>query len=161
MEASLPQGVFLVVLNHLRRSAEHLSVCQRLLSVHVLTRTRSRCTITPLLVTSQAIRMFPGALSRLIWLCLFCFAKNASWYQQLQGSSAKLDSLEIISWAVFCIIGLTNIPKIEFLPPRLDLLFYLNNYGTCAYQHPMKISNPQNKHPFWLLHVVLKIGTSA
>ena len=31
------------------------------------------------------------------------------------GSFAKLDSLEIISGVTFCIIGLTKIPKIEFL----------------------------------------------
>jgi len=36
-------------------------------------------------------------------------------------SSAKLDSLEIISGAVFRIIGLTKIPKIEFLP--LDWIY--------------------------------------
>ena len=37
------------------------------------------------------------------------------------GSSAKLDSLEIVSGAAFRIIGLTKIPKIEFLP--LDWIY--------------------------------------
>ena len=37
------------------------------------------------------------------------------------GSFAKLDSLEIISGAAFRIIGLTKIPKIEFLP--LDWIY--------------------------------------
>ena len=42
----------------------------------------------------------------------------------LTATFAKLDSLEIISGAAFCIIGLTNISS-----ARLDLLFYLNNYS--------------------------------
>ena len=37
------------------------------------------------------------------------------------GSSPKLDSLQIISGAAFHIIGLTKIPKIEFLP--LDWIY--------------------------------------
>jgi len=37
------------------------------------------------------------------------------------GSFAKLDSLENISGATFRIIGLTKIPKIEFLP--LDWIY--------------------------------------
>ena len=44
------------------------------------------------------------------------------------GSSAKLDSLEMISGVAFRIIGLTKIPKIEFLP--LDWI-YRSNYGMC------------------------------
>ena len=37
-------------------------------------------------------------------------------------SSVKLDPPQIISGAAFCIIGLTNIPKIEFLP--LDWIYH-------------------------------------
>ena len=63
--------------------------------------------------------MFPGALSRLL-----CHDHDFARFVLLRtlrgvngyGSSAKLDSLEIISGAAFHIIGLTNIPKIEFLP---------------------------------------------
>ena len=49
-----------------------------------------------------------------------CFAKNTSWCLQLW-FFAKLDPQEIISGAAFCIIGLTKIPKIEFLP--LDWIY--------------------------------------
>ena len=60
------------------------------------------------------------------------FAKNVV----LTATSAKLDSLEMISGAAFRIIGLTNIPKIEFLP----LPFQLNNYGMYKYIHHTLIS---------------------
>ena len=55
---------------------------------------------------------FPGAL-------LFCY-RNLRGVNSY-GSSAKLDSLKIISGAAFCIIGLTKISKIEFLP--LDWIY--------------------------------------
>ena len=65
---------------------------------------------------SVLIRTFPGALSkhichdfaRFVLLRMLCGVDS-------YGSSAKLDSLEIISGAAFRIIGLTKIPKIEFL----------------------------------------------
>ena len=65
------------------------------------------------------IRTFPGALSRLI-------CRDFARFVLLRGvnscdSSAKLDSLEIISGVAFRIIGLTKIPKIEFLP--LDWIY--------------------------------------
>ena len=63
------------------------------------------------------IRTFPGALSRLICHDFARFVLLCGY-----GSSAKLDSLEIISGVAFRIIGLTNIPKIEFLP--LDWIYH-------------------------------------
>ena len=69
------------------------------------------------------IRTLPGAL----YADSFCY--NFARFVLLRtlrgvysyGSSAKLDSLEIISGAAFRIIGLTKIPKIEFLP--LDWIY--------------------------------------
>ena len=77
------------------------------------------------------IRTFPGALSRLICgdfahFVLLRPLRGVNSYD----SSAKLDSLKIISGAAFCIIGLTKIPKNRISSARLDLPFYLNNYGT-------------------------------
>ena len=111
--ASLPQQVFLIVLNHLRSV---VSTCFDKNTVWVHLNASGSDFIGVVL-----IRTFPGALSRLT--CHpFCFAKNAenaSWCQQLL--FAKLDSLEIISGADFRIIGLTKVPKIEFLP--LDWIY--------------------------------------
>ena len=60
------------------------------------------------------IRTFPGALSRLICLDFPILLRTLHGVNGY-GSSAKLDSLKIISGAAFCIIGLIKIPKIEFL----------------------------------------------
>ena len=71
------------------------------------------------------ITTFPGALSRLICrdfarLVLLRTLRPVRGVNSYD-SSAKLDSLEIISGAAFRIIGLTKIPKIEFLP--LDWIY--------------------------------------
>ena len=62
------------------------------------------------------IRTFPGALSRLICSDFVRFVLLRTLCDvNSYDCSAKLDSLEIISGAAFRIIGLTKIPKIEFL----------------------------------------------
>ena len=68
------------------------------------------------------IKMFPGALSRLIChdFTRFVLLKTLRGVNSYS-SSAKLDSLEMISGATFRIIGLTKIPKVEFLP--LDWIY--------------------------------------
>ena len=54
---------------------------------------------------------------------MVCFAKNALLCLQCYGSSVKLDAAaKIISVAAFPIIGLTKIPKIEFL--SLDWIYH-------------------------------------
>ena len=68
--------------------------------------------------------MLPGALNRLIPPVTSLFWRTlcrVSYYGQA-GSSAKLDSLEIISAATIRIIGLTKIAKIEFL--LLDWIYH-------------------------------------
>ena len=108
------------------RSSEHLSVCQQLLSVLVLTRTRSGCTTTPLVVTSYisiVLITWCTKQTHLPWLHPVLFAKSVV----STATSAKLDSLEMISGAAFriMIIGLTNIPKNWISSARLDLPSYL------------------------------------
>ena len=68
------------------------------------------------------IRTFPDALSRLICrdFARFVLLRTLRGVNNYD-SSVKLDSLEIISGAAFRIIGLTKIPKIEFLP--LDWIY--------------------------------------
>ena len=78
------------------------------------------------------------------------------------GSSAKLDSLEIISGAAFRIIGLTKIPKIEFLPLdwiylsiRINtvidaLLKHLNDLFCIDYRKPKSESKTRNMFFFFV-----------
>ena len=62
------------------------------------------------------IRTLPNRISRLIFAMTsarFCLPKSTSWFLLLW--SLNWIHSKIISVATFCIIGLTKIPKIEFL----------------------------------------------
>ena len=99
--------MFLVVLNH-----------QRLLSVLVLTRTQSGCQHNATgndFIRVVLIRTFPGALYT-IAMTSGCFVVSTAMVLLLNWINSK-----IISGAAFGINGLTEIPKIDFLP--LDWIY--------------------------------------
>ena len=87
---------------------------------------------------------------------LFCFLVSTA-----MGSSTKLDSLNILSGAAFHIVGLTDIPKIEFLP--LDWIYcsirIMTVYIKCVRRHEDKIKHDlQNRHKTWSLDSGLDSG---
>ena len=63
------------------------------------------------------LQVFSFRLSKLIFAMTlpFCLAKSASWFLLLRVLSLNWIHSKIISGATFRIIGLTKIPKIEFL----------------------------------------------
>ena len=63
----------------------------------------------------------------------FCLAKSASWFLLLPVFSLNWIYSKIISEATFHIIGLTKIPKIEFLP--LDWIYHSIRIITVSEMH--------------------------
>ena len=97
------------------RSSEHRSVCQRLLSLLVLTRTLSGNASAGDFISVVLMRTLPGALSRLISFAMTLLFRALHGFYCYQVLSLNWIHSKIISGAIFCIIGLTKIPKLEFL----------------------------------------------
>ena len=121
----MPEGVLLVVLNHLRsvgigsRNGNCLNIspsasdyCQYLFDKNKVWVHHNASASE--FISVVLIRTLPGTLSRHIlpWLCLYCFA---SWCLPLRVIPLN-GFTQIISGAAFRIIALTKTPKIEFLP---------------------------------------------